>query len=102
MLKALRQAVYNNIDEFHEIINEKNFKFYFENSFHDEDMLKTAPKGFPKDFEDIYFLKLKHYIVNYNLPADFFQKDFVKQLVAIFEVARPFNKFLNYTVDEVL
>ena len=102
VLKALRQAVYENIDEFKEIINEKNFKTYF-HSFHDEDMLKTAPKGFPKDFEDIYFLKLKHYIADHNLPADFFaQKDFVKQLVTIFETARPFNKFLNYTVDEII
>jgi len=102
VLKALREAVYDNIDEFKEIINEKNFKKYFY-AFHDEDMLKTAPKGFPKDFEDIYFLKLKHYIVNYDLPAGFFaQKDFFEQIVSIFKTARPFNKFLNYTVDEII
>ena len=66
-------------------------------------MLKSAPKGFPKDFEYIYFLKLKHYIANCDLPADFFaQNDFIKRLVAIFQTAHPLNKFLNYTVDEII
>ncbi len=101
ILKALRTAIYENIDEFKEIINEKKFKHYFENTFHESDMLKTAPKGFPKDFEDVYFLKLKHYIVDKHLEDKFFQqKDYLSQLVNIFKAGYPMNRFLNYTVDE--
>ena len=103
MLKELRTAVYENIDEFKEIISEKNFKANFGSTFEEQDMLKTAPKGFPKDFEDMYFLKLKHYIVNKNLSEDFFQqKDYLSQIVEIFKAGYPMNRFLNYTVDEVL
>ena len=103
MLKALREAVYENIDEFKEIINEKSFKANFGDKFEEQDMLKTAPKGFPKDFEDIYFLKLKHYIVNKNLSEDFFeQKDYLSEIVKIFKAGYPMNRFLNYTVDEVM
>ena len=103
MLKELRTAVYENIDEFKEIINEKNFNANFGSTFEEQDMLKTAPKGFPKDFEDMYFLKLKHYIVNKNLSEDFFQqKDYLSQIVEIFKAGYPMNRFLNYTVDEVL
>ncbi|GHT58307.1 TIGR02453 family protein [Bacteroidia bacterium] len=103
VLKALREAVYENIDEFKEIIAEKNFAKYYKNSFHEDDMLKTAPKGFPKDFEDLYYLRLKHYIVNRNLSEKFFEnEDFVKNIVEIFKTAYPFNKFLNFTIDETL
>ena len=103
MLKELRTAVYENIDEFKEIINEKSFKANFGDKFEEQDMLKTVPKGFPKDFEDIYFLKLKHYIVNKNLDEKFFeQKDYLSQIVKIFKAGYPMNRFLNYTVDEVL
>lgn len=103
MLKALRESVYENIDEFKEIINEKDFKTYFGRSFEEQDMLKVAPKGFPKDFEDMYFLKLKHYIVNKELPETFFaQNDYIQQIVGMFKVAYPFNRFFNYTVDEMM
>jgi uncharacterized protein (TIGR02453 family) len=103
MLKELRTAVYENIDEFKEIINEKTFKANFNNAFEEQDMLKTAPKGFPKDFEDIYFIKLKHYIVDKKLDDKFFQqKDYLQKIVAMFRAGYPMNKFLNYTVDEVM
>jgi uncharacterized protein (TIGR02453 family) len=103
VLKTLREAVYENIEEFKDIIEEKGFKQYFGNSFHDGDMLKTAPKGFPKDFEDLYYLKLKHYIANRDLPATFFeQEDFMPKIIEMFKSAYPLNKFLNFTIDETL
>lgn len=49
LLKALRQSVYDNIDELKEIIDNEAFKNYFP-SFFDEDKLKTTPKGFSKRF----------------------------------------------------
>ena len=69
----------------------------------DEDKLKTVPRGFPKDFEFADLLKLKHYLVKYDLnPAVLESEDFSQQVSHILKQAYPFNKFFNYTVDEVM
>jgi uncharacterized protein (TIGR02453 family) len=101
MLKALRQSVFDNIEELNEIRNTPDFARYF-NAFFEEDKLKTVPKGFPKDFAYVELLKLKHYMVEYKLDSSLNgSEDFVQQVVAIVQHAYPLNKFLNYTVDEV-
>ena len=51
VLKAVRQSIYDNIDEYREIVEDPAFKQYF--PVIGENHLKTAPKGFPKDFEYI-------------------------------------------------
>ncbi|NDP20648.1 MAG: DUF2461 domain-containing protein [Paludibacter sp.] len=100
LLKALRQSVYDNIDELNVIRNNPEFSEYFKNFF-DEDKLKTVPKGFPKDFEEAELLKLKHYMVEYKLEEALRDKeDFVQQVASIIKNAYPLNTFLNYTVDE--
>ncbi len=101
VLKALRQSIFDNIEELKEITGEPAFKQYFQ-GFYEEEKLKTAPKGFPKDFPDIDLLKLKHYMVEYTLPESLLaEKDFVSQLARILKTAQPLNAFLNFTVDEV-
>ena len=101
LLKALRQSVYDNIDELNEIRNNTEFSQYF-TTFFEEDKLKTVPRGFPKDFPDAELLKLKHYLVEYKLDESHFNTpDFVGSVAQIMKCAYPFNKFLNYTVDEV-
>ena len=100
-LKALRQSVFDNIDELNEIRNHPDFSRYF-NSFFEEDKLKTVPRGFPKDFPDAELLKLKHYLVEYNLDDSILKSDnFVKSVAEIVKCAYPLNKFLNFTVDEI-
>jgi len=101
VLKALRQSVYENIDELMEIRSQAEFSKYF-SDFYQEDKLKTAPKGFPKDFPEIELLKLKHYMVEYRLSDQLLSEDdFVSKVAEIFKAAHPLNIFLNYTVDEV-
>ena len=102
LLKALRQSVYDNIEELNAIRSEPNFTENF-NSFFDEDKLKTIPKGFPKDFQDAELLKLKHYMVEHKLDALILNSDnFVQRVAEIFKFALPLNRFLNYTVDEII
>ena len=101
VLKALRQSVYDNIDELNEIRQNPEFSQYFINFF-EEDKLKTVPQGFPKDFPDAELLKLKHYLVDYKFDDDFLKSDsFVKKTAEILRCGYPLNRFLNYTVDEV-
>jgi len=102
VLKALRQSVYDNIDELNEIRTSHEFSQYF-SRFLEEDKLKNVPRGFPKDFPDAELLKLKHYLVDYPLDdAILHAPDFVSRVAGIAKCAYPFNRFLNYTVDEVV
>ncbi len=101
MLKVLRQSVYDNIEELNEIRTSAEFSQYF-NSFYEEDKLKTVPRGFPKEFQDAELLKLKHYLVDYKLDDSMLKtENFVSHIAGIMKCAYPFNRFLNYTVDEV-
>lgn len=102
ILKALRQSVYDNIEELDEIRLNPEFARYFP-AFFEGDKLKNVPKEFPKDFPQAELLKLKHYFVEYPLNQKILSSsDFVSQVVARFKAAYPLNQFLNYTVDEVL
>ncbi|OIP84342.1 MAG: hypothetical protein AUK44_02840 [Porphyromonadaceae bacterium CG2_30_38_12] len=102
LLKALRKSVYENIDEFNEIRNEKTFTNYFTN-FYQQDKIKKIPAGFPKDFEEAELLKLKHYMVEYKLNDEMLcSKNFVQEIANIYKASYPLNRFLNYTIDECL
>ncbi len=102
LLKALRKSVYDNIDELNEIRHEVEFAKLFTNFF-EEDKLKSVPAGFPKDFPDAELLKLKHYLVEYKFDEKLLDSEnFIAEIAQIFKTAAPFNKFLNYTVDEVI
>jgi uncharacterized protein (TIGR02453 family) len=101
LLKALRQSVYDNIDELNEIRHNPEFSQYF-NDFFEEDKLKNVPRGFPKEFPDAELLKLKHYLVEYKFDDSFIgSDDFIQRVAQIAKCAYPLNNFLNYTVDEV-
>ena len=102
VLKALRQSVYDNIEELNEIRESSEFSHYF-NDFYDDDALKKIPTGFPKDFPEADLLKLKHYLVNYKLSNKFLSSEnFIANVLTVFKAGYPFNRFFNYTVDEVL
>lgn len=102
ILKALRESIFDNYDEFEEIINELEFKKTFGNSFYGEEKLKTLPKGFPADFRNPEILKLKHYLVSYDLSdREINNKNLPDYLANLAKVAYPLNRFLNYTVDEL-
>ena len=101
ILKAQRRAIYENIDEFSQIINEQSFVdgfcgLNFENS------LKKLPIGFDKDFEFPELLKLKDFGAVKYLPDNFFsKKNWIEEVAALYKSAKPLNDFLNYTIDEI-
>lgn len=98
-MKALRQAVYDNIDEYREIVEDPIFKQHFPQV--GETFLKTAPKGFPRDFEHLRYLQCKEFTVACMLPDDFFlQADCAERSARIFKIMKPFCDFLNFTIDE--
>ncbi len=99
VLKAVRQSIYDNIDEYVSIVEDPKFKNYF--PVVGENFLKTAPKGFPKDFKYIDYLKCKEYTCSYNVPDDFFlMPDFLDKTEDAFRQFKRFADFINYTIDD--
>lgn len=99
ILKAVRQSIFDNIDEYRSIVEDKAFKKYF--PIVGENFLKTAPKGFPKDFEYIDYLKCKEYTCTHLVDDQFFTSDdFLNQTEEIFKQFKRFADFLNYTIDD--
>lgn len=99
VLKAIRQVIFDNYEEFLEIINESDFCKYYNDI--DADKLKTRPRGFPEDFEGIEYLKLKHFtVIDIKPDADFMDADFFSKAIEEFEALYPFNRFLNNAAGE--
>jgi uncharacterized protein (TIGR02453 family) len=99
MLKKLRHDIYDNIDEFVAILEDRKFKKIYGEL--EGDVLRRMPDGFPKDcpYEDI--LKHKYFVVSsMKSEAFFYSEDWLEKVTEDFRVLHPFNKFLNYTMGE--
>jgi len=98
-LKKIRTEIYNNPSKFKSIIENKKFKKIFPKLYGEK--LKSAPRGFSKDFEDIELLKNKHFTVTHNLEDSFWFDDptiITKKIIDIFKIQYKFNSFLNKAV----
>lgn len=99
VLKAVRLSIYDNIEEFVAIVEDPEFKQYF--PLVGDDFLKSAPKGFPKDFPYIQYLKCRQYTCTCPVPDDFFfQQDVLEQIEIRFRQFKRFADFINYTIDD--
>jgi uncharacterized protein (TIGR02453 family) len=97
VLKAIRTEIYENTEEFKEIINNSDFKKNFGSLWGEK--LKTLPRGFPKEFTDIELLKFKHYVVARNMTdEEVLDKDFLENTIKIFRTMLPLNRFINNTI----
>ena len=100
LLKALRQDVFDNVEEFKSILQDPAFSGYYTL---DGEELARVPPSFPKDSPDAWCTKYKSYTVTSKVPDSFFdQPDALQQSIARLVLLQPFNRFLNYTVDETL
>jgi len=96
-LKAIRTEIYESVEEFKEIINNSDFIKNFNSLWGEK--LKSAPRGFPKDFQDIELLKFKHYVVARNMTdEEVLDKDFMENAIKIFRTMLPLNRFINNTI----
>ncbi|MBD5356177.1 MAG: DUF2461 domain-containing protein [Bacteroides sp.] len=98
-LTAIRKDIRDNIDEYISIIESPEFKKFFPSVGFD--LLKTAPKGFLRDWEYINYVRPREFAVDYALDDKFFdKKDYMKRLVPILEQVKRLNDFYNFTLTE--
>jgi len=92
-LKAIRNFMAENAEEFLEITNNPTFRAVFPEMF--DDQLKTAPKGFPKDHEFISLLRYKSFIFSKQLKDEQVKGDkYIEKTLELFEQLKPVNSFL--------
>lgn len=97
-LRAIRQDIYDNVEEYLEIINNPEFKNFFPTV--GDNLLKTPPKGFPKDWEHIDLLKPRDFTTFSTLSDDDLKADdFTDRVVERMKIVKPLNDFFNYTLD---
>ena len=97
VLKLVRIAIYENPRVFENIINQKQFKSVFPKIYGDQ--LKSAPRGFRKDFDKLELIRFKsydffHFVTDEALVSEAF---FDKSLQA-FKLLLPLNNYFNKIV----
>ena len=102
-IKKIREEIDYNADELKAIFEKKDFKKHF-NSFTEleDGVLKTAPRGYPKDHEDIELLRLKHFVVQKSISdTELLSDDRAEKLAQAAIAGQPLNDWLNVVWEEV-
>jgi uncharacterized protein (TIGR02453 family) len=99
-LRKVRNGIYFNCAEFKKILSSVAIKRDFGGKLDDYGKLKTAPKGFDKDFPDIELLKYKHYFLSHDvIDKEIVSGDYAQQVIKWYKELYPFVSFLNSAID---
>lgn len=99
VLRKLRKAIVDNIDEFEEILNEPRMKKNFPGWFGDR--LKTVPKGYDRDHPQAELLRLKEYGKFMPLGKEFFSDpEWPVRAAEYLHILYPLIRFLDYSINE--
>lgn len=99
MLRKLRHAIVDNIEEFEEIINNPEFVEHYPVWIGDS--LKRIPAGWSIDHPQAHLLRLKEYGRLCSCKEAFFRDPAWVEIAAQrFALLKPLNDFLNYSLDE--
>ncbi|TWR24910.1 DUF2461 domain-containing protein [Mucilaginibacter achroorhodeus] len=94
-LKAIRQEIDYNADDLKKVIDDKEFIKLF-GEFRKQDQLKTTPKGYDADNENIDLLKLKSFIAWHPLTdKEITSNKAVDQILKAVTKLYPMNVFLR-------
>ena len=111
ILTSCRNEIMANIDRWRECVENEKFLRFFGKPCHGDfessakgfglEFLKTAPAGFPRDYEFIDYLRMKNYCCWKAVPNTFFEGDrWLDEMVKVFKVAKPMNDFINAVIDD--
>lgn len=98
-LNAIRKDIRDNIEEYVGIVESEEFKKYFPKVGYD--LLKTAPKGFDRNWEYIDYVRPREFGVEMPLADSFFdKKDYMKKVIPMLAQIKRLNDFYNFTLTE--
>lgn len=97
---AIRQSIADNIEEYLSIIRNPEFHKIF--PVVGNNPVKTAPKGFDRNWEHIELVKPRDFVVYHKLThRDLYSEKLADKVASMFKITKPFNDFINYTIDEI-
>jgi uncharacterized protein (TIGR02453 family) len=100
VLKALRQTIDVNFEEFESIISAKTFKKHF--TLESDSKLIKVPQGFDKESPAAEYLKWKNWYVMHSLNAtELYSPNFLEQTLQKFKALYPLNKFFNEAIEDL-
>lgn len=99
ILRKLRNAIVDNIEEFDQIITNPDLETYFPGWCGNK--LKTIPKGWDRNHPQAELLRLKDIGKQCLLPLSFFENpNWTDEAAGIFKLLKPLIDFINYSIDE--
>lgn len=100
LLRKLRQMVYENGEELHQIMNKKEFASLYP-QFYGETMKRLPLQYAKKEFAYPELLKRKDYTVSAYLDDSYFsQTGWIDECLKGFELTYPLNRYLNSIFEE--
>ncbi|MDP3915617.1 MAG: DUF2461 domain-containing protein [Bacteroidota bacterium] len=100
-LKAIRTEIFDHPEDFKQLVYTESFRKVYPEFY--DDKLKTAPKGFPKDFPEIDLLKYKSFAFGSAIDDSIVTSDaFVEKILSTMKELYPVNRFLNTALDKWL
>lgn len=110
ILTSCRNEIMANIDQWRKIVESKTFVETFghpgENNWDSPkgfglESLKTAPSGFPRDYEFIQYIRMKDYCCWKAVPDSFFEGDkWLDDMSEILKIGKPMMDFINSVIDD--
>lgn len=100
IMKAIRQSIYDEIDEYRSIVEDPEFRRLLPNL--GDDFLKTAPQGFDRNWEFVDYVRPRNFLASCALTdAEMMRDDMLDAIVRPrLKQAKRFNDFINYTITE--
>ena len=100
-LQAIRQEIYYHPKNYIDLIENKEFKSTYTLEYANK--LKTAPKGYPKDWKYLDLIRNRNYAFGHRIEEqELFAPDFIEKATELFKIIYPLNRYLNKAVDENL
>lgn len=99
MLKKMRHAIVDNIEEWEEIVTNPDMEREFPGWC--SSTIKTIPKGWDRNHPQAEYLRMTNYGKYHPCTPEFyFSPDWPERAAELFSHLRPFIDFLNYSLDE--
>ena len=116
ILTSVRNEIMGNIDEWRRCVENGKFVHYFgypnDGAWNDDEevvsekgfgmsALKTCPKGFPKNYEHLDYLKMKDYTFWHTVADDFYEGDaWLEPFCDMAKTGKPMMDFVNSVIDD--
>jgi uncharacterized protein (TIGR02453 family) len=98
ILKSIRDAIDYDGDSFKKILAKKSFIALFGGLIEDE-VLKTAPKGYSQNHKHIDLLRRKSFAVVHRMTQKEVESpNFTEKLIEVYKELLPFRRYLNQAV----